>query len=122
MYPSAVRRTIPMAFEDEKTEGLDEFQPDIYTLEDEDGNEQAFELLDVMDFEGEKYFALTPYMETAEELLEYDGEVVILKSQFEGDEEMMVTIDDDDEYERVGAVFLERLREMYDFEDDEEDE
>lgn len=110
-----------MALDDERLEGLDEFQPDIYTLEDEDGNEQAFELLDVMDYEGEKYFALTPYMETAEELLEYDGEVVILKSQFEGDEEMMVTIDDDDEYERVGAVFLERLREMYDFEDDEEE-
>lgn len=106
---------------DEKNfEGMDEYTPDIYTLEDEDGNETAFELLDVMDYEGEKYFALTPYFEDAEEMLEYDGEVVILKSVFEGDEEMMVTIDDDEEYERVGAVFLERLREMYDFEDEED--
>lgn len=100
---------------------MDEYTPDIYTLEDEEGNEQAFELLDVMEFEGEKYFALTPYFDDPEKLLEYDGEVVILKSEFDGDDEMMVTIEDDDEYERVGNVFLERLREMYDFEDGEEE-
>ena len=31
----------------------------------------------------------------------------------------MVSIDDDEEYERVGKVFIERLEEMYDFNDDE---
>ena len=99
--------------------GLDDYTPDIYTLEDEDGNEQAFELLDVMEFEGEKYFALTPYAEDAEDMLSSDGEVVILKSVYEGDEEMMVSIDDDEEYERVGKVFIERLEEMYDFDNEE---
>lgn len=100
--------------------GVDDYTPDLYTLEDEEGNEQVFELLDVMEYEGEKYFALTPYFEDPEQLLEYDGEVVILKSEYDGDDELMVTIDSDEEYERVGAVFLERLRELYDFEDDEE--
>jgi uncharacterized protein YrzB (UPF0473 family) len=98
---------------------MDDFTPDLYTLEDEEGNEQTFEMLDVMEFEGEKYFALTPYAESGEELLEDSGEVIILKSVYEGDEEMMVSIDDDDEYERVGKVFIERLEEMYDFEDEE---
>lgn len=106
--------------EDMNLNGMDDFTPDIYTLEDEEGNEQAFEMLDVMEFEGEKYFALTPYAENPEDLLEDSGEVIILKSVFEGDEEMMVSIDDDDEYERVGKVFIERLEEMYDFEDGDE--
>lgn len=104
----------------EAEDGKVGFLPDyIYTLEDEEGNEVAFELLDVMEFEGEKYFALTPYAESAEELLESDGEVVILKSQFDGDEELMVTIDDEEEYERVGNIFIEKLQSMYDFDDEE---
>ena len=34
------------------------------------------------------------------------------------DEEMMASIDDDEEYERVGAIFLERLDNMFDDEFD----
>lgn len=116
-----IRRLITMA-DDIIKDGMDDFAPDIYTLEDEEGNEQAFELLDVMEYEGEKYFALTPYAESPEELLEASGEVVILKSEFIDDEEMMVSIDDDDEYERIGKVFIERLEEMYDFEDEGDEE
>ena len=37
--------------------------PDIYTLIDEEGNEQAFELLDVMDLEDQSYFTFSPYFE-----------------------------------------------------------
>ena len=99
---------------------MDEYTPDLYTLEDEEGNEQVFELLDVMEFEGEKYFALTPYYEDPEQMLEDSGEVVILKSEFEGDEEMMVSIDDDEEYERVGEVFMKRIEEMFDCEDEDD--
>lgn len=99
-----------------------EYTPDLYTLEDEDGNEQVFEMLDTMEFEGEKYFALTPYYEDPDEMLEDSGEVVILKSEFEGDEEMMVSIDDDEEYDRVGEVFMKRIEAMFDFDDEEEGE
>ncbi|MBR4554761.1 MAG: DUF1292 domain-containing protein [Ruminococcus sp.] len=98
-----------------------EYTPDLYTLEDENGKEQVFELLDVMEFEGEKYFALTPYYEDPDEMLEDQGEVVILKSEFENDEEIMVSIDDEEEYDRVGEVFMKRIEEMFEF-DDEEDE
>lgn len=83
--------------------------PDIYTLIDEEGNEQAFELLDVMDLEDQRYFALIPYFEKPEESLEDDGDLVILKSEMVDGEEMMASINDDEEYEKVGALFLERL-------------
>lgn len=96
-----------------------EFNPDIYTLVDEEGTEQTFELLDVMDLEDDRYFALIPYFENPEEMVEDDGELIVLKSQMDDNgEELMVTIDDDEEYQRVGALFLEKLSTM--FEDDEE--
>lgn len=99
-----------------------EYTPDLYTLEDEEGNEQVFEMLDAMEYEGEKYFALTPYYENPEETLGDDGEVVILKSDFDGDEEIMVSIDDDEEYEKIGNIFMKRIEEMFEFDDDDEEE
>ena len=97
-----------------------EFNPDIYTLVDEEGTEQTFELLDVMDLDDDRYFALIPYYENPEEMVEDDGELIVLKSQMdENGEELMVTIDDDDEYQRVGNLFLEKLSNM--FEDDEDE-
>lgn len=91
-----------------------DFNPDIYTLVDEEGTEQTFELLDVMDLEDERYFALIPYFENPEELVEDEGELIVLKSQMdENGEELMVTIDDDAEYQRVGNLFLEKLSDMF---------
>ena len=86
---------------------------------DEEGVEQTFELLDVMDLEDDRYFALVPYFENPEDMMEDDGELIVLKSQMdENGEELMVTIDDEDEYQRVGHIFLEKLSSM--FEEDEE--
>lgn len=98
----------------------EEYTPDLYTLEDEDGNEQTFEMLDAMEYEGEKYFALTPYYDKPEDMLEDAGEVVILKSEFVDDEEMMVSIEDDEEYERIGEIFMKRIEEMFEFDVDDE--
>lgn len=100
----------------------EEYTPELYTLEDEEGNEQMFEMLDAMEYEGEKYFALTPYYENPDEMLGDSGEVVILKSDFEGDEEIMVSIDDDEEYEKIGEIFMKRIEEMFEFDDEDEHE
>jgi len=100
--------------------GPQEYNPDIYTLVDEEGTEQTFELLDVMDLDDERYFALIPYYDDPSELSEDDGELIVLKSQMDEDgEELMVTIDDDEEYQRVGNIFLEKLSNMFEEEDDE---
>lgn len=102
---------------------MNEYTPDLFTLEDEDGNEQEFELLDVMEYEGELYYALTPYYgDQKEEMLEDDGEVVILKEETIDGESMLVSIEEDDEYEKIGGLFLERLNEIYEDEDEESDE
>lgn len=90
-----------------------DYNPDIYTLVDEDGSEQAFELLDMMELDGERYFALLPYYEDADEALESDGDLIVLKAEIVDGEEMMASIDDDEEYEKVGNLFLEKLAAMY---------
>lgn len=94
-----------------------EYAPEILTLEDEDGNESAFEVLDSMELDDKVYVALTPYFENPEDMLEGDAELVVLVSEEVDGEEFLASIDDDDEYERVGALFLERLAEF-----DEEEE
>ena len=96
-----------------------EYTPDLFTLEDEDGNEQEFELLDVMEYEDEVYYALTPYYgDQREEQLEDDGEVVILKEEMVDGESMLVSMEEEEEYEKIGGLFLERLNEIYDDDDD----
>lgn len=98
-----------------------DYTPDLYTLVDDNGNESTFEMLDAMEVDGEQYFALTPYFENdAEAALQDSGEVVILKTAIDEEgEEIFVSIDDDAEYERIGAMFMERLEDMFEFEEED---
>jgi uncharacterized protein YrzB (UPF0473 family) len=118
MPAAADTNAVKTAMDKENNMSDMDMTPDIYTLVDEEGNEQAFELLDVLDLDDNRYFALIPYYENPEESIEDDGDLVILKSEMVDDEEMMASIDDDEEYERVGAIFLERLDNMFDDEFD----
>ena len=90
-----------------------DYNPEIFTLVDEEGVEQAFELLDVLEIDDERYFALMPYYENPEDLLDDDAELIVLKSDGSEEEEMMISIDDDEEYERIGRMFLERLADLF---------
>ena len=92
-----------------------DFGADIYTLVDEDGVEQSFEKIDEMDVDDNHYYALVPYYEDPTKELEADSELVVLKAEYdENGEEVLVTIDDDEEYERIGNIFLDRVNDMYD--------
>ncbi len=102
------------------SENMD-YTPDLYTLVDEDGKEQEFEMLDAMEQDGQKYYALIPYHENAEEVLDDDGELVILKSDWIDDEETLVTIDDDTEYDKIGQLFLERIQSIFDESNEDDD-
>ena len=100
-----------------------EFLPDLYELEDENGNKQTFELLDAMEYGDEKYYALTPYYENGDEALEDSGDVVILKAEYdENNDEILASIEDDDEYEKIGQMVMERIDEMFEFDDEDEDD
>lgn len=91
----------------------------LYTLEDEEGNEQEFEVLGELEYEDAVYCALIPYYEKEEDLIQDDGEFVVLKKEMIDGEEMLCTIEDDAEYEAVGALFEQQLNAMFEEEDEE---
>ncbi|MEG0614168.1 MAG: DUF1292 domain-containing protein [Oscillospiraceae bacterium] len=95
-----------------------DYTPDLYTLVDEEGKEQTFEMLDALEQNGEKYYALVPYYpEDASQLAEDDGNLVILKAQIEDGEEILESIEDDEEFEKIGKIFMDRIEEIFEEED-----
>lgn len=97
----------------------DEYGAELITLVDEDGKEHEFEIVDMMDLHDERYVALVASYETAEEQLQDDGELVILKSVIDGEEEFLEAIEDEAEFDEVAALFMERLEDEFDFTEDE---
>lgn len=90
---------------------------DILTLVDEDGVEHEFEIADVLELEDDSYMALIPCPQNPDEVLDDSGELVVLKVVGEGEEEFLEPISDEEEFNRVSAIFMKRLEEEYDFED-----
>lgn len=99
-------------------EMLEEAAPDLLTLEDEDGKEVTFEVIDATEVNGTRYLAVIPYQEDPESLQE-DAELILMRIGTDDEGEYMDIVDDDDELITVGKVFEERLRAMYDIDDSE---
>ena len=99
-----------------------EYDVDLVTLTDEDGVEHTFELADTLEHNGNNYVALIAAIDDgAEEYLEDDGDLVIMKivSEENGDE-ILELIEDDDEFDEVSDIFMDRLSDMYEFEEGDE--
>ena len=93
----------------------EDYGNDFITLVDGNGKETEFEIVDSLVSENNEYFALIP-VETADNVDSDDGELVILKVVEENGEEFLDEIEDDDEYENIAEIFMERLEDLYDFE------
>ena len=85
-----------------------EFIDDIIILVDENGDEQEYELLDTIEYEGERYVVL---------IQEDDDEVSILKVESEEDDDLSLVSCDDAVIEEVYELFKENNTENYDFDD-----
>ena len=107
-----------MAEEIKNPNAEEEYQPDLMTLEDEDGNEVTFEVIDATEVNGTRYLAVIPYQEDPESLQE-DAELILMRIGTDDEGEYMDIVDDDEELITVGKVFEERLRAMYDIDDSE---
>ena len=97
-------------------------EPDgtLITLLDEDGNEQEFEHLATLEHEGSTYVALAPAFSEPEELVESDGELVVLKvTEDESGEEMLESITDENEFQAVLQKFEKMLDADYDILDED---
>ncbi len=96
----------------------EEFGPNFITVTDEDGNDIELELLDVLEHKGQTYMAFFPAVpeEEADEESEDYG-MVILKSIKEDGEELLSTLDSEEELTEVYDLFMEFL-----FQDEDEEE
>ncbi len=89
---------------------------EIYTLTDEEGNENEFELLGTYEKDEKTYLALVP-------LADEEGEFVILRAEIdENGEELLETIDDDDEFYAVADYFEDTLFDEIDYDEENGEE
>lgn len=96
------------------------FTGDIVTVIDDDGKEHCFEELDRIETEdGNRYVALVPVYDDETEILDDDGDVLILKVLEENGENYLIQIEDDEEFNTIGNIIEDRLIEKYEKHDDE---
>lgn len=97
----------------------EEYANDFVVLTDEDGREIELEHLDTVEYNGQTYMAFLP----TEMSLDDAYELIIMKVELEDDgEEMLVTLDDEDEEAEMFQIFSERLEETFEEEDEAPEE
>ena len=85
------------------------FGPDFITVTDEDGNDIELEYVDALEYEGQTYMAFFPAVEDEADEESEDYGLVILKSVMENSEELLSTLDDEAELEKIYELFMEQL-------------
>ena len=83
----------------------EDFGPTFLTVTDEDGQELVLEFLDAVEYNGQIYQAFFP----AETEDEEENGLVILKVVHEDGEDLLSTLDSDEELEAVYDLFMESL-------------
>ncbi len=99
----------------------EEYIVTLVDLEDEDGNKCTFEVIDEALLGDTKYVALVPDIQDAEEMLESDAEMIIMRVSEEGEYINYDIVEDNDELYAISEVFYNRLSEMYDIDLDKDE-
>ena len=101
---------------DERKPEEEYFESEIYTLVDEDGVEEEFELIGKYMENGVTYNALVPADESKQ-----NGEYVIFRrEEDENGEVVLATIEDDDEFDRIADIFDDSFND-FDYDEDGEE-
>lgn len=91
-----------------------EYNPDIVSVVDENGEEHIFEELDRIETDSARYVALVPVFDDAEDVLEDDGEIILLKVEEEANgDTYLCPIEDAKEFDEVQSIFEERLADLF---------
>lgn len=85
----------------------EDFGPTFLTVTDEEGSELVLEFIDALEHNGQLYQAFFPAETEAGE--DPDAGLVILKVLHENGEDILSTLDSDEELEEVYELFMESL-------------
>ena len=94
----------------------EEFGPTFITVTDEDDNEIVLEFVEALEHNGQMYQAFFPAEVEGEEEDDAESGLVILKVIHEDGEDLLSTLDSDEELDEVYEKFMELL---FSEEDDE---
>ena len=86
----------------------EDFGPTFITVTDEDGQEIVLEFIDALEHNGQLYQAFFP-AETEDDEDNPDNGLVILKVIHEDGEDLLSTLDSDEELDAVYYLFMENL-------------
>ena len=86
----------------------EDFGPTFITVTDEDGQEIVLEFIDALEHNGQLYQAFFP-AETEDDDDNPDNGLVILKVIHEDGEDLLSTLDSDEELDAVYDLFMENL-------------
>ena len=89
----------------------EEYGANFITVTDEEGNEFELEHLDTIEFQGQTYLAFFPAVQDGEAAQNEEAMgLVILKAIQENGEEILSTLDSDEE---IDAVYNEFMKELF---------
>ena len=74
-------------------------EPEIFLLTDESGKESKFELIGETEVDGSIYYAMIPSEEGSDEY------VILKVVPDENGEDMLESVDDDDEFDKIADIF-----------------
>ena len=87
----------------------EEYGPTFITVTDEDGREIVLEFIDALEYNGQQYQAFFPAETEGEDEDDPDNGLVILKVIHEDREDLLSTLDSDEELDAVYDLFMESL-------------
>lgn len=103
----------------EKVTAGEDFNPDIVSVVDEEGVAHTFEELDRIETDEGRFIALLPIYEEASEIIDDDGELIILSvNEDEDGETYLEPIEDEKLFNKIGKIFEERLEDLFEFDEE----
>ena len=95
----------------------EDYGADLVTVQDEDGKEHQFEIIDAIETDDGRYVALLPVYDDPEETLNDDGELIILQVVEEDGGEVLVPIEEEETFDEIADICEERLADLYEIEE-----
>ncbi len=92
------------------------FGNDLVSVVDENGVQHTFEELDRIETDEGRFIALLPVYTEAQDIIDDDGELIILSVIEDEDGEVYLEpIEDENLFNKIGDIFEERLSEYFEF-------
>ena len=85
---------------------MEEYESELITITDEDGTVHELEILGNMDYNGKTYYLFVPANIDELDVDDPDYGYIILEAIMEGEDEVFLSIEDDDELQEVYEILL----------------